>query len=73
MCEEGDTIVVYKLDRIDRSLSHLTKLIEYFEMKENPFNSQTPSDSSYSLQSGFYLVFQCSIIPVDQDIFGNQF
>jgi DNA invertase Pin-like site-specific DNA recombinase len=30
---EGDTLVVWKLDRIARSLSHLTKLIEDFEKK----------------------------------------
>lgn len=36
---ESDTLVVYKLDRIARSLSHLTKLIEDFEKKGIHFKS----------------------------------
>ncbi|MDO6603172.1 recombinase family protein [Arenibacter palladensis] len=28
---EGDTVIVWKLDRIDRSISHLFKLVNQFE------------------------------------------
>ncbi|TKD59039.1 recombinase family protein, partial [Flavobacterium sp. ASW18X] len=36
---EGDTVVVWKLDRIARSLSHLAKLVEEFEQKGVHFKS----------------------------------
>ncbi|WP_428979825.1 recombinase family protein [Flagellimonas halotolerans] len=37
---DGDNIVVWKLNRISRSLSHLTKLIKCkdVENKERPYN-----------------------------------
>ena len=36
---EGDTVVVWKMDRIARSLSHLVKLIEDFEKRGVHFKS----------------------------------
>lgn len=36
MAREGDTVVVWKLDRLGRSLKHLIELMEYF--KENKIN-----------------------------------
>ncbi|MGN7515922.1 MAG: recombinase family protein [Allomuricauda sp.] len=51
---EGDTLVVWKLDRIARSLSHLIKLIEDFEKKGTHFKS---------IQENFMAIF-CQFSPL---------
>ncbi len=43
----GDTIVVYKLDRLARSLKHLIELMEYFQENDINFKSiKDPIDTS---------------------------
>jgi len=42
-CEKGDTLACYKLDRIGRSLAHLTKLLT--ELEERGINFRTVEDS----------------------------
>ena len=39
MLREGDTVIVYKLDRIGRSMKHLIELMEYFEENNITFIS----------------------------------
>jgi len=40
-CQKGDTVVVWKLDRIARSLKHLIELLELFENRGITFRSLT--------------------------------
>ena len=54
---EGDTVVVWKMDRIARSLSHLVKLMEDFNEKGVHFKSIQESfiDTTSSYVASLYL------------------
>lgn len=56
----GDTVVVWKLDRIARSLKHLIDIVEIFKEKEVTFISLTESiDTSNSLGKFFLQINGC--------------
>lgn len=66
---EGDTIVVWKMDRIARSLSHLVKLIEDFEKKGIHFKSIQESFIDTSSPHGrFVFNLFASIAQLERDI-----
>jgi DNA invertase Pin-like site-specific DNA recombinase len=53
--EDGDTLVVWRLDRLGRSLSHLVNLIE--ELKRRTIHFQSLTESIDTTTSGGMLVF----------------
>jgi DNA invertase Pin-like site-specific DNA recombinase len=66
---EGDTVVVWKMDRIARSLSHLVKLIEDFERKGVHFKSLQESFIDTSSPHGrFVFNLFASIAQLERDI-----
>lgn len=55
---EGDMLIVYKLDRLGRSVSHLAQLLEYFETEKIHFCSLTEGlDTSTSGGRMIYHIF----------------
>ncbi|RIV34298.1 recombinase family protein [Flagellimonas lutimaris] len=66
---DGDTIVVWKLDRIARSLSHLTKLIEDFEQQGIHFKSiQENFIDTTSPHGRFIFNLFASVAQLERDI-----
>jgi DNA invertase Pin-like site-specific DNA recombinase len=66
---EGDTVVVWKMDRISRSLSHLVKLIEDFEKRGLHFKSIQENFIDTSLPHGrFVFNLFASIAQLERDI-----
>ncbi|WP_149277674.1 recombinase family protein [Pareuzebyella sediminis] len=66
---EGDTVVVWKMDRIARSLSHLVKLIEDFEKRGVHFKSIQENFIDTSSPHGRFLFnFFASIAQLERDI-----
>ncbi|AYN67463.1 recombinase family protein [Euzebyella marina] len=66
---EGDTVVVWKLDRIARSLSHLAKLIEEFEQKGVHFKSiQESFIDTTSPHGRFVFNIFASVAQLERDI-----
>jgi len=53
--KEFDTIIVYKLDRIGRSLSHLVKLFEEFKAKSINFISATQNINTQTAEGNMFL------------------
>lgn len=66
---EGDTVVVWKLDRIARSLSHMAKLVEDFENRGVHFKSIQESFIDTSSPHGrFVFNLFTSIAQLERDI-----
>ena len=66
---EGDTVVVWKMDRIARSLSHLVKLIEDFDSRGVHFKSIQESFIDTSSPHGrFVFNLFASIAQLERDI-----
>lgn len=66
---KGDTLVVYKLDRLARSLEHLLKLFREFEGKEINFvsiteklNTNTPTGKMHFQMIGVFSEFERNLI-----------
>lgn len=53
--KEFDTLIVYKLDRIGRSLSHLVKLFEEFKVKKISFISITQNINTSTAEGRMFL------------------
>ena len=53
--KEFDTLIVYKLDRIGRSLSHLVKLFEEFKAKNIDFISVTQNLNTQTAEGNMFL------------------
>jgi len=53
--KEFDTLIVYKLDRIGRSLSHLVKLFEEFKAKKIDFISVTQNINTSTAEGNMFL------------------
>ena len=66
---EGDTVVVWKMDRIARSLSHLAKLIEDFESRGIHFKSiQESFIDTTSPHGKFVFNIFASVAQLERDI-----
>lgn len=64
----GDTIIIYKLDRISRSTKHLIELTELFEEKEINFISiQDSIDTSTSVGKFFFRIM-ANLAELERDI-----
>ncbi len=64
----GDTVVVYKLDRISRSTKHLLELTEYFEKKEIKFVSLVDSIDTSTSTGRFFFHIMASITELEREI-----
>ena len=65
---EGDTVVVYKLDRISRSTKHLIQLSEQFEEKRVHFVSLQDSIDTSTAIGRFFFRTMASIAELERDI-----
>lgn len=65
---KGDTIVVYKLDRISRSTKHLITLTEYFEKNDIQFISVQDNIDTSSSMGRFFFRVMASIAELERDI-----
>ena len=66
---EGDTVIVWKLDRIARSISHLLKLVDEFEKLGVKFRSiQDPFIDTTSAHGKFVITLFGAIAQLERDI-----
>src|SRR5680860_191536 len=66
---EGDTIIVWKLDRIARSISHLLKLVEQFEEIGVKFRSiNDPFVDTTSAHGKFVITLFGAVAQLERDI-----
>jgi len=66
---EGDTIIVWKLDRIARSISHLLKLVEQFEKIGVKFRSiNDPFVDTTSAHGKFVITLFGAVAQLERDI-----
>jgi len=66
---EGDTVIVWKLDRIARSISHLLKLVEEFEKLGVKFKSiNDPFIDTTSAHGKFVITLFGAIAQLERDI-----
>lgn len=64
----GDTIVVFKLDRISRSTKHLIELTEYFESQNIQFISIQDNIDTSTPTGRFFFRVIASIAELERDI-----
>lgn len=67
--QRGDELVVYKLDRLARSLIHLLKLLEQLEVRgvefrslTEPVNTTTPAGRMFTQMMGAFAEFERELI-----------
>lgn len=66
---EGDTVIIWKLDRIARSISHLLKLVDEFEKLGVKFKSiQDPFIDTTSAHGKFVITLFGAIAQLERDI-----
>jgi len=66
---EGDTIVVWKMDRIARSVSHMLKLVDEFKDKEVAFKSiREPFIDTTSAHGKFIFTLFSAVAQLERDI-----
>lgn len=68
MLREGDTVVVYKLDRLGRSLRELVNLIAQFEENKIAFVSLKDGIDTSTAQGRFFLNIFASLAEFERDI-----
>ncbi|MEK4264041.1 recombinase family protein [Paenibacillus sp. FSL L8-0696] len=69
---EGDSVVVYKLDRISRSTKHLIELAETFEDKKVNFISIQDSIDTSTAMGRFFFRTMASIAELERDIISER-
>ncbi|MBK5077730.1 recombinase family protein [Lactococcus lactis] len=65
---KGDTVVVYKLDRISRSTTHLIHLVENFEQKGVDFISLQDNVDTSTAMGKFFFRVMASLAELERDI-----
>ncbi|MBL4879743.1 MAG: recombinase family protein [Oleispira sp.] len=66
---EGDTVIVWKLDRIARSISHLLKLVDQFEKLDVKFRSiSDPFIDTTSAHGKFIITLFGAVAQLERDI-----
>ncbi len=66
---EGDTIIVWKMDRIARSVSHMLKLVDEFKSKEVAFKSiKEPFIDTASAHGKFIFTMFSAVAQLERDI-----
>jgi DNA invertase Pin-like site-specific DNA recombinase len=66
--EKGDTVVVWKLDRLGRSLRHLIDLVKSFEEKKVKFVSLQDNINTQTAQGRFIFNLFASLAEFERDI-----
>lgn len=69
---EGDTVVVYKLDRISRSTKHLIELAETFEERKVNFVSIRDNIDTSNAMGRFFFRTMASIAELERDIISER-
>jgi DNA invertase Pin-like site-specific DNA recombinase len=69
---KGDTVVVYKLDRISRSTKHLIELMEHFEAKGIHFVSIQDKIDTTTAMGRFFFRMLASIAELERDIISER-
>jgi len=68
LLEKGDSVVVWKLDRLGRSLRHLIDLIKSFEEKKVKFISLQDNINTQTAQGRFIFNLFASLAEFERDI-----
>ena len=68
MLREGDTVIVYKLDRLGRSLKELINLLSHFEERKIAFVSLKDAIDTSTPQGRFFLNIFASLAEFERDI-----
>jgi DNA invertase Pin-like site-specific DNA recombinase len=68
----GDTVVVYKLDRISRSTKHLIELSEHFESEGVQFVSIQDNIDTSSPMGRFFFRVMASMAELERDIISER-
>lgn len=69
---KGDSVIVYKLDRISRSTKHLIELVETFEEKEVNFISIQDNIDTSTAMGRFFFRTMASIAELERDIISER-
>jgi DNA invertase Pin-like site-specific DNA recombinase len=69
---KGDSVVVYKLDRISRSTKHLIELVENFEEKKVNFISIQDNIDTSTAMGRFFFRTMASIAELERDIISER-
>ncbi|WP_393964371.1 recombinase family protein [Exiguobacterium sp. S22-S28] len=69
---KGDSVVVYKLDRISRSTKHLIELVETFEEKEVNFISIQDNIDTSTAMGRFFFRTMANIAELERDIISER-
>jgi DNA invertase Pin-like site-specific DNA recombinase len=66
--QKGDTVVIWKLDRLGRSLRHLIDLVKSFEEKKVKFTSLHDNINTQTAQGRFIFNLFASLAEFERDI-----
>ena len=66
--EPQQTVVVYRLDRLGRSVPHLLSLIELFKTKDVNFRSLTESIDTTTPTGAFLITILCGLSAMEREI-----
>ena len=64
----GDTVTVWKLDRLGRSVPHLLSLIEEFKKKQVSFRSLTETIDTSTPSGSFLVTVLCAMSAMEREI-----
>ena len=64
----GDTVVVWKLDRLGRSVPHLLTLIEEFKKRQVSFKSLTETIDTETPSGSFLVTVLCALSAMEREI-----
>ncbi len=70
--QPGDTIIVWKLDRLGRSLMHLAKLAERFEREGIQLRSLSDAIDTSTSGGKFYFHMMCALAQFERDLISER-
>ena len=68
MLREGDTLVVWKLDRLGRSVGHLVSLVERLQKQGVQFKSLTDSIDTSTSSGRFFFHVMASLAEMEREL-----